>query len=407
MLELVVANIAGKTRREIFNGREHIVAPLSLIVPGVLNGSNGPLFYPPDELSKEPSAWNHIPIVLYHPVENGKPVSARSSGVLNKSQLGIVLHASMNGKLTAEGWFDVDYTKRRAPSVFSSLEQGKPVELSTGLMTDTVTEHGEHNGVKYTAVARNYRPDHLAILPDQVGACSIKDGCGVFVNKVNQKESTMKKLTDNQRTKIADFMIENCECWEETDRETLNAMTDEKLTALQTHVENVQKAEAVVNAVKQGFEHGDVGFTFNEKTLKFEGKDKPKPKKEEPVVANKAEEPAPSKPITADEWMAAAPLEIQSVVRNALATELQAKVDLSKIILANKANTFKEDQLLAKPVSELQAIAALAKVEEVRPSYFGAAVPVGNQQKPVVDENDFLPLPTINWAELAKQQRSA
>jgi hypothetical protein len=405
MLELVVANIAGKTRREIFNGREHLVAPLSLIVPGVLNGSNGPLLYPLDELSKEPSAWNHIPIVLYHPTADGKPVSARNAGVLDKSQLGIVLHAAMNDKLTAEGWFDVDHTRRRAPGVFKLLEQGKPVELSTGLLTDTTPEQGEHNGVKYTAVARNYRPDHLAILPDQVGACSIKDGCGVFVNKANQKESTMKKLTDNQRTKIADFMIENCDCWEETDREVLNAMTDEKLTALQAHVEKVQQTEAVANAVKQGFEHGDVGFTFNEKTLKFEGKDKPKPK--EPVVANKAEDPAPAKPITADEWMAAAPPEIQSVVRNALATELQAKQDLAKVILANKANMFQEDALLMKPVSELQAIAALAKVEEVRPSYFGASVPVGNQQKPAVDENDFLPLPTINWAELAKQQRSA
>jgi hypothetical protein len=405
MLELITANIAGKTRREIFNGREHIVAPLSLIVPGVLNGSNGPLFYPHEELSKEPTAWNHIPIVLYHPTAEGKPISARNSEVLNKSQLGIVLHASMNGKLTAEGWFDVDYTKSRAPSVFNSLEQGKPVELSTGLMTDTIPEHGEHKGVKYTAVARNYRPDHLAILPDQVGACSIKDGCGVFVNQMN-KESDMTKKTDAQRKEIADFMISNCECWVEADREVLNAMTDEKLDALRTHVEKVKQAEAVANAVKQGFEHGDVGFTFNEKTLKFEGQEKPKPKKEEPVVTNK-EEPAAKKPVTAGEWMAAAPPEIQSVVRNALAMELQSKMDLTKVILANKANLFKEDQLLMKPVSELQAIAALAKVEEVRPSYFGASVPVGNQQKSEMDENDFLPLPTINWSELAKQQRSA
>jgi hypothetical protein len=31
-------------------------------------------------------------------------------------------------------------------------------------------------------VARNYRPDHLAVLPDQRGACSLTDGCGVMVN---------------------------------------------------------------------------------------------------------------------------------------------------------------------------------------------------------------------------------
>jgi hypothetical protein len=405
MLEQIVANISGKMRREIFNGREHLVAPLSLIVPGVLNGSNGPLFYPHDELAKEPSAWNHIPIVLQHPMSDGKPISARSADVLSKSQLGIVLHAVMNGKLTAEGWFDVDYMRQRAPGIFKMLTQGKPVELSTGLLTDTVPEQGEHNGVKYEAIARNYRPDHLAILTDQVGACSIKDGCGVLVNKSNKKESTMKKLTDAQREKIADFMIANCECWEETDREVLNAMSDEKLTVLQKHVESTIKAEAVANAARKGFEHGDVGFTFNEKDLKFEGKDKPKPapKVEEPVV-NKDE---PKKPVTADEWMAAAPPEIQSVVRNAMGVEKQQKADLAKVILANRANTFKEEQLAAKSVDELQSIAALARTEEAKPSYFGSSVPTGNQQKPTVDEDDFLPLPTINYAELAKQQRTA
>ena len=48
-METVVANFSGKARRETWDGREYLVAPATLIVPGVLNGSQGPLFYPPDE----------------------------------------------------------------------------------------------------------------------------------------------------------------------------------------------------------------------------------------------------------------------------------------------------------------------------------------------------------------------
>lgn len=54
------------------------------------------------------------------------------------------------------------------------------VELSTGLFTDNEVEAGTWNGEDFVAIARNYRPDHLAILPDKVGACSIKDGAGLL-----------------------------------------------------------------------------------------------------------------------------------------------------------------------------------------------------------------------------------
>ena len=94
----LTANISGKTRKAQLNGREHIVAPLTLIVPGVLNGSRGPLLYPADEVSKNPSAWNHVPIVVYHPTENGQGISARDPDVLNKQGIGVILRANANGK---------------------------------------------------------------------------------------------------------------------------------------------------------------------------------------------------------------------------------------------------------------------------------------------------------------------
>ena len=54
-MEQVLVNLTGMVRHETLNGRDHIVAPLSLIVPGVLDGSRGPLYYPPEEVAKDPS----------------------------------------------------------------------------------------------------------------------------------------------------------------------------------------------------------------------------------------------------------------------------------------------------------------------------------------------------------------
>lgn len=178
-------------RRESLNGRDYLVVPMTLIVPGVLSGSKGPLLYPPDEVAREPAVWNHMPIVVYHPEQDGIPVSARSPSIVARSKVGEVYNSYIdeNGKLKAEGWFDIEATQRVDNRVLSSLQHNRPIELSTGLYTDNqpvgigeVAAYPTYNGKEYHFIARNYRPDHLAILPDQKGACSLSDGCGVLIN---------------------------------------------------------------------------------------------------------------------------------------------------------------------------------------------------------------------------------
>src|SRR5690606_32500277 len=103
MLEQLTANFAGNVRREILDGREYLVAPLTMLVPGVLNGSQGPLFYPPQEVIKNPLSWNGMPIVVNHPVDGaGNPVSARSPEVLRKYGIGTVFNAFAKDKLGGE-----------------------------------------------------------------------------------------------------------------------------------------------------------------------------------------------------------------------------------------------------------------------------------------------------------------
>jgi len=168
-----------------FQGRKYIVAPLSLIVPGVLTGNRGPLLYPEEEVFRDPDAWNGMPMVANHPVSaDGRNLSGRDPEVISKFGLGYVFKArrSERGKLVAEGWFDPDAVQRVAPQLMQNLRTGTPIELSTGLFTENIPAPigATHNGVPYSFIARNYKPDHLAILLGQSGACSIKDGCGVF-----------------------------------------------------------------------------------------------------------------------------------------------------------------------------------------------------------------------------------
>jgi hypothetical protein len=181
-LEFITTNLeAPKIRREYLGGKEFVVARGTIIVPGVLPGSQGALYYPADECARNAFAWDHIPITVYHPMMNGVGVSARDPDVLDKQGVGFIRDTTMNGKLGSEFWFDVDRTRRIDNRVLAMLEKGQKIELSTGLYTDNEPAgmNASFNGHGYEAVARNYRPDHIAILPDQIGACSIQAGCGI------------------------------------------------------------------------------------------------------------------------------------------------------------------------------------------------------------------------------------
>lgn len=191
----LVANFYGGVRKAKYQGKDYLVAPLSLIVEGVLNGSKGALHYPMTEMKKSCQAWNNTPIVVYHPMDAmGRPQRAKGNpDVLNRSGIGVVRNARISGnKLVAEGWFDLSRTQKIDSRVYNALLSQQKMELSTGLDTDNEQKQGVWNGRNYVMIARNYRPDHLAILPDQIGACSVQDGCGLMVAnmKMHGRRST-------------------------------------------------------------------------------------------------------------------------------------------------------------------------------------------------------------------------
>lgn len=191
--EYVTFNTKPVIRHDSMEGRDWVVAPTQMITEGVHNGSDGPIFYPADELAKLPAVWNHKPVVVYHPTVNGQSVSACDPIQLTTRKVGVLLNTKWdaeNKKLGTETWLDPDRIQKVDNRVAEAIENNEMMEVSTGLFMDLERTEGEWNGEEYIGIARNLQPDHLALLPDQKGACSIEDGAGFL--RVNQEGNEIK-----------------------------------------------------------------------------------------------------------------------------------------------------------------------------------------------------------------------
>lgn len=63
----MISQIVHNVRAETVDGRKYLVAPITMIVPGVLNGSAGAFLYSLNELARTVDAWNGLPITWKHP----------------------------------------------------------------------------------------------------------------------------------------------------------------------------------------------------------------------------------------------------------------------------------------------------------------------------------------------------
>lgn len=202
-MELLASNAQETPTKVIENGRVYFRVPIALIVPGVLNGSKGGLYYPPNEVKKNPGMWNDVPITFLHPTNpvTGQPQSAKESGVLDRVGIGFLRNDRWsNDKRVADGYIDAEKLKAVDKTVYNAIVAGQKLEVSTGLFTRNLPalHNSHHNGRQYHSIATDYRADHLAILgPYQVGACSIADGCGLNVNSSSITLSTIDEILAN------------------------------------------------------------------------------------------------------------------------------------------------------------------------------------------------------------------
>jgi hypothetical protein len=252
------------------NGKEYLVVPVVMMVEGVHNGSRGSVYHDPQELGKFIPAWNGIPVTISHPRNGaGEYVSANSPEVLSSWAVGYIFNARMEQeKLKAEAWLDIQRLAVISPETLSQVQKGEIIEVSVGVFSEEEEIEGNWNEEHYTIIARNYRPDHLALLPGETGACSVIDGCGVRVNSDSKVENVKLKkevtMCDKCPEKVDELIANSATHFEETDREWLTALTEDKLDKLipkrvRTIISDpkpvtVNEAKEVIQANMQGEE---------------------------------------------------------------------------------------------------------------------------------------------------------
>jgi len=465
----------GMIRNDTMEGRDYLVAPMIMIVEGVHEGSNGPLYYPADELSKTPAVWNHKPIVVYHPQANGEGISACDPIVLTNRKVGIIMNAvvgdvevDINKKKTkltalkAEAWLEIDRMKKVDERIATAVEKNEMMELSTGLFTDNEDTEGEWNGEAYTGIARNYRPDHLALLPDLVGACSIEDGAGFL--RLNAKPDaiviTNEMSHDNIRSvlnswlqdKDDDVWVENVydkffvflkdgkyfkgtysvtdnavqvsSAFEEIVRVTEwrtkngnfignrkeNKMDKEKFVEELIKNENTKWAEDDKDVLME-LEEEVLEKMIPVKNETEDDKDKDKKKDDEETSKNednkgketKDEEEEGVENMTAEEYInKKVPSELKGVFQSGLASYKANKSRLIDVITSNEKNIFTKKQLEAKDLDELKALMALAIHTKEQQEHFEVLNYAGQGDPAHNEEEEPMDVPTLNFGDEKK-----
>jgi hypothetical protein len=246
---------ASETRRTKWNGRETLIVPVVMARGDVV--MNGSLF-PESEML--PETWDGVPVTVGHPSDGEGFISANQPDVLSGWAVGRIFHTKVEaGKLKAEAWIDVEDAARVSPGLVETIESGGAMDVSTGYFSTPEKTAGEINGDAYEDIDRAVRPNHLALLPNEEGACNWADGCGVRANlrrwmvdiekavdglkaAINRALSGKKPMKANKKTKgnergddgdarqiIADLISREESPFLPDDENSLRSMSEETL----------------------------------------------------------------------------------------------------------------------------------------------------------------------------------
>jgi hypothetical protein len=173
----------------------------------------------------------------------------------------------------------------------------------------------------------------------------------------------------------------------EDDKPTLLSMPDEVLAKIMPVANEEDEDDVADNAAAVVDEEDmDEEETPDEKKKRLA---KEKLAKEKEAVKNQ------ETPKTAADYIANAPSGIKEMLQNGLNSYEAKKAKLIKQITANERCTFKKEQLAAKDVTELEAIANLAVVA----NYDGQG---GPEEDISANSETALPAPTMNFESRKK-----
>lgn len=178
-----------RIRRATFQGAEHLVVPTIAVQEQVLNGE----LLPAEAIQRSTPFWEGTPITApSHPHQNGQFQMANSREMLEQFGVGRNFNVRFHKRqMHVEQWYHIARTEQIASGLIQAFENGEVEDVSTAYWAEIRPESGTFNGEEYEGRQENLRPDHIATLLDEPGACSVEDGCGA-----NRTNRTMVALTD-------------------------------------------------------------------------------------------------------------------------------------------------------------------------------------------------------------------
>lgn len=192
----MVLNIQGSHfRNEVKDHRPYMVVTAVPVISKVLNHN----FLPAEEIAKSVRKWNGVPLTFDHPWESARTPSVEQIGTYysaNYDQDGL--------RLTGEMWFDLEVLDKldNGARLLSRIQTGQMVEVSTGYYAYLNFVSGVYNGEEYDAIQHDIEPDHIAVLLDDLGACSVEDGCGLNRNKNDKEQDVMENFLKFMKEKF-------------------------------------------------------------------------------------------------------------------------------------------------------------------------------------------------------------
>lgn len=383
-MEKIVANLSSNIKHKTMHGRDYIVAPVVMMVEGVLAGSAGPLLYGASEISKSVAAWNHKPITLGHPqAEDGAMKSGCDPDELEKSALGVILNTkyeAKTGKLKAEAWFDKSRLTKvhRAEQVLMALNSNQKMEVSTGLFVDVEHRQGEFKGRQYKGETKAYRPDHLAVLIGEPGASSIADGAGLLANSsLGLCPHCNAPGVSTERRPDGDIVCENDHKYPRS--AAIHPSDEGEKEKIAT---NSESAKLIPNSTDANPTVGSDVPVTNQEQMSKETLSKHLGEAHKDFVANMTEDQAkailalkpvetvtkevPVQPVvnSMEDLLKLAPPAEKALLEQALTANSKMREGLVNKIVANTKNTFSADELNAFTTGALEKLAALADQPE-------------------------------------------
>ena len=176
------------------DGKNYLVVPGVPVREQVMNT----YLLPASEI--HPEDWDGTPISIRHAQKNNGSVQVDNPDV---PIIGYVTNTSWDEshkRMLGDYWIDESEAMRypEGQVILSSIKNGQMLETSTAYWADEQYANGVFNGKGYTSIHRNPKCDHIAIFPgDQIGACSIMDGCGVNRNMAQNCECMKHNATGN------------------------------------------------------------------------------------------------------------------------------------------------------------------------------------------------------------------